>query len=149
MGLIQPALKFMERLLCTSVSPFPLAGACWLLRWFLSLSFWLAFKSFQNIMPLVPYTRTDRKRERQDKNPFAMCGGQGTWNGSRGSSVGNKLGLLSQAALDRHPSLLQLLPLYCNCQYQHSQELCCKSPLSTFIKHYMLSFWGPWTQSHT
>lgn len=140
MGLIQPALKFMDRLLCTSVSPFPLAGACWLLQRFLSLSFWLAFKSFQNIMPLVPYTRTDRKRERQDKNPFAMCGGQGTRNGSRGSSVGNKLGLLSQAALDRRPSLPQPLPLYCNCQYQHSQELCCKSPLSIFIKQYMLSF---------
>lgn len=86
------------------------------------------------------HTHGQKERERQDKNPFAMCGGQGTWNGSRGSSVGNKLGLLSQAALDRRPSLPQLFPLYCNCQYQHSQELCCKSPLSTFIKHYMLSF---------
>lgn len=83
-------------------------------------------------MPLVLYTSTDRKRERQDNklfssNPFAICAGQGAQSGSRGSGGGNGPVPAFQAALGRRPSLPQLPPLYCSCRYQRSQELRCSS----------------------
>lgn len=133
MGSIQPALKLMERLLCVPFS------SCWslLAAPMISLAFILAdLQVLPKHHASCSYTRTDRKRERQDKNPFSLCGGQGAWNGSCGSSVGNKLGSLSQAALSRLSSLPQMLRLYCHGHCQQSQELL---QLSTFVKHYMMS----------